>query len=65
MPGAAAMGVKRKSGGNASGSDGKSAKKMELAAVPAADLKKQEHLKLFDEWLKLNSMLVVIFSTIL
>lgn len=43
---------KRKSGGDAAPA-GKAAKKVDLAlpTVPAADVKAQEHLKMFDEWL--------------
>lgn len=47
------MGGKRKSG-TAPDTCGKAAKKGEplaLPSVPAADVKKQEHLKQFDEWL--------------
>ena len=48
------MGAKRKSNnGNGEGS-GKAAKKGDVLAIPAGDLKKQEHLKLFDEWLTIG-----------
>lgn len=45
------MGAKRKSGPTDAG--GKKTKTDGLLAlpVPAADMKKQEHLKMFDEWL--------------
>ena len=48
------MGAKRKSNnGNGEGS-GKAAKKGDVLAIPAGDLKKQEHLRLFDEWLTIG-----------
>ena len=42
---------KRKSGATDAPGGGKASKKtMELPSIPAADMKKQVHMKLFDEW---------------
>lgn len=46
---------KRKSGATDAPGGGKASKKtMELPSIPAADMKKQVHMKLFDEWLTLS-----------
>ena len=52
MPGAASMGGKRKSGGTSEPKAAPAKKeKKDVLAISAGDIKKEEHLKLFDEWM--------------